>query len=80
MTYVVRSAPARRRPTAQSVDIAGTAWPVYKVEALAFGIMVFLGALALTSSLQVAVLTSAASTVVTWWSLMLVERRAALRS
>lgn len=77
MTYVVPSTSPRLRPRVNTVDIAGTAWPVYKVEALVLGVLVFLGALALTTSLQVAVLTSAASTVVAWWTLLLVEKHSA---
>ncbi|MDJ0393110.1 hypothetical protein QMK17_07170 [Rhodococcus sp. G-MC3] len=78
MTYALSSAP-ERQSAVHTVDIAGTAWPVYKVEALALGILVFLGSLALSSSLQLAVLASASSTVVAWWTLMLVERHSAAR-
>lgn len=79
MTYAIQGTSARPRTQTNTVDIAGTAWPVYKVEALILGALVFVGALALTTSLQVAVLTSAAATVVTWWTLLLTERRAASR-
>lgn len=74
MTYAIPSS-ARPRTQVGTVDIAGTAWPVYKVEALALGVLVFLGAIVLTTSLQVAVLTSAAATVVAWWTLLFAERR-----
>ena len=82
MTYALPRAGSGRtnhaRPT--TVDIAGTAWPVYKVEALILGALVFLGALVLTTSLHAAVLTSAATTVVAWWALLLTERRSLDRS
>lgn len=61
------------RTRLRTVGIAGTPWPVYKLEALAVGVLVFLGALALTNSLQIAVLGSAGATVVAWWSLRLAE-------
>ncbi|MGC0364449.1 Flp pilus assembly protein TadB [Rhodococcus sp. 27YEA15] len=51
----------------RAVDIAGTAWPLYKLEALVLGFVLFVVAGALTQSLQVAVLTAAAASVVTWW-------------
>jgi Flp pilus assembly protein TadB len=73
MTYAVPKIPTRRRTHAHTVDIAGTAWPVYKVEALVLGLLVFVGALALTTSLQVAVLGAAAATVVAWWILKIRE-------
>ncbi len=66
-------AEAIARPSVRTVDIAGTPWPMYKLEALAVGVLVFLGALALTTSLQVAVLGSAGATVLVWWSLRLRE-------
>ncbi|MGB3371146.1 MAG: hypothetical protein WBA81_11040 [Rhodococcus sp. (in: high G+C Gram-positive bacteria)] len=80
MTHAILSASTRRRASTSTVDIAGTDWPVYKIEALVLGAVVFLGALALTTSLQVAVLAGAASTVVAWWTLLIVERRAARHS
>jgi len=75
MTYVVPSTSTRQHRRPNTVDIAGIAWPVYKVEALVLGIAIFVGTLALTTSLQIAVLTSAATTVLAWWSLLLLERR-----
>lgn len=75
MIHATLNTSTRRRASTSTVDIAGTDWPVYKIEALVLGVLVFLGALALTTSLQVAVLTSAASTVVAWWTLLLIERR-----
>lgn len=74
MTYAVPRIPTRRRAQVHTVDIAGTAWPVYKVEALILGVLVFVGALALTASLQVAVLGAAAATVVAWWVLKSTEQ------
>ncbi len=79
MTYAIPSAPSVPHPAADTVDIAGTAWPVYKVEALAMGILMFLGALALTTSMQVAVLGSAGVTVAAWWTLKLINYRTSSR-
>lgn len=74
MTYATPRGTTGRRPN--TVDIADVAWPVFKVEALTLGMLVFVGALALASSLQFAVLTSAATTVVAWWTLRFAELRA----
>ena len=74
MTYTTTRETSGRIPN--TVDIADIAWPVYKVEALALGILVFVGALALTTSLQFAVLICAAATVISWWTLRLVDDRA----
>lgn len=51
-----------------TVDLAGTAWPLYKLEALALGVLLFLAVLVITRTLQTAVLAAAASTVVVWWA------------
>ncbi|MCW2295784.1 hypothetical protein [Rhodococcus erythropolis] len=48
------------------VDLAGTRWPLYKIEALAVGFVLFVVAGAVTQSMQVAVLTAATAAVVTW--------------
>lgn len=45
------------RPTA--VDIAGSAWPIYKLEAIALGLVICLVLALITGSLQVAVLVAA---------------------
>jgi len=49
--------PLQTRPTA--VDIAGSAWPMYKLEALALGLLICLVLALITGSLQVAVLVAA---------------------
>ncbi|WP_062988626.1 hypothetical protein [Nocardia anaemiae] len=49
--------PLQPRPTA--VDIAGSAWPMYKLEALALALVVCLVLTLITGSLQVAVLVAA---------------------
>lgn len=49
------------------VDIAGTWWPLYKLEALAVGAAIFVAAALITQSMQTAVLAAAAITVATWW-------------
>lgn len=71
MTHAETTTGTRTR--LRTVDIAGTLWPVYKLEALAIGVLVFLAALALATPLQVAVLGSAGATVIVWWSLRLAE-------
>ncbi|MCQ4119070.1 hypothetical protein [Rhodococcus tibetensis] len=53
--------------TPRTVDLAGTAWPLYKLEAVAVGLLVFVAVLAVTETAQVAVLTAAAVAVVVWW-------------
>ncbi len=55
------------------VDIAGTAWPVYKLEALAAAAVALVVVYALTTTAQTAVLTAAGVGLVVWW-----VRRAAL--
>ncbi len=50
------------------IDIAGTAWPLYKLEALAVGFVVLVVAgLSSPAPHSSAVLTAAAATVVVWW-------------
>ncbi|WP_433725070.1 hypothetical protein ACQP0C_29220 [Nocardia sp. CA-129566] len=46
------------RPAA--VEIAGSAWPMYKLEALALGLVICLVLALITGSLQIAVLVAAA--------------------
>ncbi|GAB2704828.1 hypothetical protein [Nocardia thraciensis] len=50
----------------QAVDIAGTPWPVYKLEALALAVVACLILALITGSLQVAVLTAAAVGALRW--------------
>ncbi len=73
MTTVERAGfdPGSRPP---AVDIAGTAWPIYKLEAIAAGLIVFLIVLVVVQSLQIAVLgTAFVATVM--WSIGLVRHR-----
>ncbi|NMN94917.1 hypothetical protein [Antrihabitans stalactiti] len=49
-----------------TVDIAGTAWPVYKLEAIAAGLAVFLVAMLIVGSMQVAVLGASALAAGVW--------------
>jgi len=75
MTAVLHGdAPVRTHAT---VDIAGTAWPLYKLEAIAAGLVVFLLVLTVTQTLQPAVLTAAGAAVVVWWTrrIVLTQRR-----
>ncbi len=55
------------------VDIAGTAWPIYKLEAIAAGLIVFLIALVVVQSLQIAVL-GAATVATALWTIGLVRQ------
>ncbi|WP_306359426.1 hypothetical protein [Nocardia sp. CC227C] len=53
-------------PRAATVDIAGTAWPVYKLEALAAALATGLILALITGSLQAAVLAAAAVASIRW--------------
>ncbi|MBF6289399.1 hypothetical protein [Nocardia cyriacigeorgica] len=57
-----RTLPAR--PAA--IDIAGSAWPVYKLEALAAGLATLLALALIVGSAQVAVLAAAAVASLVW--------------
>lgn len=48
------------------LDIAGSPWPLFKLEALAAGLIVFLIALVVGASMQVAVLGGAAVASLVW--------------
>jgi hypothetical protein len=50
----------------RKVDIAGSQWPVYKIEALAVGVLAGLVLVLVTGSLQVAVLAAAALATLRW--------------
>ncbi|WP_405135894.1 hypothetical protein [Nocardia sp. NBC_01388] len=49
-----------------TVSIAGTAWPVYKLEALAAGLIIALVLLLITGSPQIAVLAAATAVALRW--------------
>ncbi|MGY1899026.1 hypothetical protein [Nocardia gipuzkoensis] len=55
-------------PPARSatIDIAGSAWPVYKLDALFVGLAAFLVLALITGSLQIAVLVAAALSAARW--------------
>ncbi|MFF3179308.1 hypothetical protein ACFYVD_05580 [Rhodococcus pyridinivorans] len=59
--------PRIHRERTDGVDIAGTIWPLYKLEALAAGLLTLLMVLVVTTSAQSAVIGAAAVTVVVWW-------------
>lgn len=67
MTTAEISTRGSRRTTDNCVDIAGTPWPLYKIEAVILGLILFVVILAVTTSMQVAVLTAASAAVITWW-------------
>ncbi|MCX5046026.1 hypothetical protein OG921_22910 [Aldersonia sp. NBC_00410] len=74
MTTVERAGTASSPRT--GIEIAGTVWPLYKLEALAGALVVLLFALLATQSAQVAVLGGAAAGTVVWVLGLLRERRA----
>ncbi|MFE3444833.1 hypothetical protein ACFXNW_17525 [Nocardia sp. NPDC059180] len=57
-----RALPARPA----SIDIAGSAWPVYKLEALVAGLLAGLALALIVGSAQVAVLAAAAVSSLVW--------------
>ena len=63
----------RQSTRVRTVDLAGTEWPLYKLESITVALILF-AALALTASMQTAVLTSAAVGVTLWWALGASER------
>ncbi|WP_406273369.1 hypothetical protein OH799_34655 [Nocardia sp. NBC_00881] len=69
-------------PSAPSatIEIAGTAWPVYKLEALAAGLVVGLILALVTGSPQIAVLAAAAIGATRWIVGLLATRRQAPRA
>ncbi|MFQ6393919.1 hypothetical protein ACLMAJ_10710 [Nocardia sp. KC 131] len=62
-----------------TVDIAGTAWPTYKLEALAAGLVTCLILAVITGSLQVAVLVAAAVAGARWIGGLAGKRRTSAR-
>lgn len=50
------------------VDIAGTRWPLYKLEAMVVGVLVLVGCLAVLRSFEPAVLAATSAAVVVWWA------------
>lgn len=73
MTYTSNEVSPRTAPGLRTADVAGVAWPVYKLEALALGFLVFAATLVVAGSLQAAVLSGAAVAVLAWWTLRLTE-------
>ncbi|OZC75895.1 hypothetical protein CH251_07910 [Rhodococcus sp. 06-462-5] len=73
MTYTSTPVSRRPAPALRTAEVAGIAWPVYKLEALALGFIVFAATLLVAGSLHPAVLAGAAVAVVAWWTLRLTE-------
>ncbi|CAM4513329.1 hypothetical protein NONI108955_39475 [Nocardia ninae] len=69
-------------PQARSatIDIAGSAWPLYKLEALAAGLVTCLILVLITGSPQVAVLIAAAVGATRWIVGLAVARRSIQRT
>lgn len=59
---ISRSAVTSRR----TIDIAGTPWPLYKLEALALGLLILSVLALVTGSVQIAVLAGAVVATVRW--------------
>ncbi|NLV79765.1 MAG: hypothetical protein GXY65_10585 [Rhodococcus sp.] len=59
--------PTRRGGRIATVDIAGTAWPLYKLEAVAVGAVGLLILAVVTTDAQTSVLGAAAIATVTWF-------------
>ncbi|MEU5842744.1 hypothetical protein [Rhodococcus sp. NPDC047139] len=59
--------PSREVVREGHIDIAGTAWPLYKLEALLTGILALLALFVVTGTAQTAVLGAAAATTLVWW-------------
>lgn len=83
MTTVAASSTSARRVAAQrsTVDVFGVAWPRYKAEALAAGLVVLtLGALLTlatgAASFAPAVLAATCVAVAVWWAARAVHSRA----
>ncbi|MCK8670849.1 hypothetical protein M1M07_06925 [Rhodococcus sp. HM1] len=67
--------PAPRARSVAGVDLAGTEWPLYKLEALVVGFLVLLTLFLITGSGQTAVLSAAAAATATWWGRLAYYRR-----
>ncbi|MFE3260831.1 hypothetical protein ACFXPS_32510 [Nocardia sp. NPDC059091] len=63
---VVHPTDTERLRSHASVDIAGTAWPVYKLEALFAGVVVCLTLALITGSVQAAVLGATVIATLRW--------------
>ncbi|MFJ9366264.1 hypothetical protein ACIRRA_17875 [Nocardia sp. NPDC101769] len=63
---VVHPTDTERLRSHASVDIAGTAWPVYKLEALFAGVVVCLTLALITGSAQAAVLGATVIATLRW--------------
>jgi hypothetical protein len=53
--------------TSRTVDVAGVAWPVYKLYAVIGGLLAGLGALLITDSGQITMWVTAVAVLTVWW-------------
>ncbi|NNH72111.1 hypothetical protein HLB23_19990 [Nocardia uniformis] len=67
-------------PRSDSIDIAGTAWPMFKLEALAAGLVIMVLLILITGSPQIAVLAGAAAAAVRWIAGLVTQQREAQHS
>ncbi|MDL9937429.1 hypothetical protein QSJ18_11795 [Gordonia sp. ABSL1-1] len=65
--FIAFEAPARQRRAVRTVDVAGVAWPAYKLHALLVGIVVAMAIFALTASGQLTMWVTAGAVLVVWW-------------
>ncbi|AZG43730.1 hypothetical protein [Gordonia insulae] len=68
VSALVEARPAGGRSTAPVVQVAGAAWPLYKVHAVIAALIVAVVALGLTGSGQAVAWASAAALVTVWWT------------
>ena len=61
-------APSPKVARESHIDLAGTAWPLYKLEAVAVGFVLLLMLFVVPGAAQIAVLTAAAAATVVWWA------------
>ncbi|MGV9826243.1 hypothetical protein [Gordonia sp. NPDC003429] len=59
--------PSSRPARGGTVEVAGISWPVYKLHALAAGVIAALVTLVLTRDLQITAWASGSALVSVWW-------------
>ncbi|MGV9672215.1 hypothetical protein ACWDPV_16745 [Gordonia sp. NPDC003504] len=67
MTAMIETMQPRTRGAVPTIDIAGTDWPVYKVQAVAAAVLAVVLSLAVFTSMQTAAWVSGVVLVSTWW-------------
>ncbi|MEP9391329.1 hypothetical protein ABLE92_07095 [Gordonia sp. VNQ95] len=67
MTAMIETMQPRSRRAVPTVDIAGTDWPVYKLQAVAAAVLAAVLSLAVFTSMQTAAWVSGVVLISTWW-------------